>query len=115
MGQAMAEKKVDESWKDSVQKEKAVSPGPEGPFAPEPTFSVFVSTIGMQALAAMGEIPDPVSREKKTDLLHAKYLIDVIEMLRAKTQGRLSQEEESMLRNLLYELQMKFVAKSQNA
>ena len=111
-----ARKKVDESWKEAIHKEKggAEEIGErEEAFPPEPDFPFFVSTIGMQALAALGEIPDPASGEKKINTTQAQYLIDVIQMLSAKTKGNLSKEEEAMMRDLLYQLQMKFVEKTQ--
>ncbi len=111
-----ASKKVDESWKESVHKEKggAEEIGErEAVVPPAPNFPFFISTIGMQALAALGEIPDPATGEKKINTTQAQYLIDVIQMLSDKTKGNLSKEEESMMRDLLYELQMKFVEKTQ--
>ena len=106
---ATIRKKVDESWKDSVNREKDED-SPETPETteipiPEPNFPFFISSIGIQALAAMGETPD---------LGHARYLIDVIQMLSDKTKGNLAQEEQTMLTDLLYDLRMKFVQKSQS-
>ena len=111
-----ASKKVDESWKESVRKEKGPTEEigePEAAIPPAPNFPFFISTIGMQALAALGEIPDPATGEKKVNTTQAQYLIDVIQMLSDKTKGNLSKEEEPMMRDLLYELQMKFVEKTQ--
>ncbi len=121
----MAEKKVDESWKDTVDKEKHVAaprntaPQEEPPRneAPDTSFPFFISTLGMQALAALGAIPDPATgKEKKelttADLGHAKYLIDIIQMISEKTKGNLSKEETAMLEGLLYELRLKFVEKN---
>ncbi len=121
----MAEKKVDESWKDAIDKEKHVAgprnaaPQEEPPQneAPDAGFPFFISTLGMQALAALGAIPDPATgKEKKelttADLGHAKYLIDIIQMLSEKTKGNLSKEEAAMLEGLLYELRLKFVEKN---
>lgn len=109
-------KKVDESWKNSIQKEKEKLATPEtesnAAFS-EPDFSLFLSTLGMQALMALGESPDPSTGQKRTDLVQAQYLIDVIQMLSEKTKGNLSPEEAQMLKDLLYDLQMKFVKKSQ--
>ncbi len=125
----MTEKKVDESWKESVDKEKGVvepkisrpvqEPSQEPPVgdAPVSNFSYFISTLGMQALAALGLIPDPATGLEKTgltpqDLAHAKYLIDIIQMLSERTKGNLSAEEASMLEDMLYELRVKFVEKN---
>ena len=49
------------------------------------------------------------------NLPQARYLIDVIQLLSDKTRGNLSPEEEKVLKNLLYELRVQFVKKSQEA
>lgn len=127
----MAEKKIDESWKESVHKEKGgaepkaplrpeePAPSPASPVseAPESNFSFFISTLGMQALAALGLLPDPSTGLEKTavsaqDLAHAKYLIDIIQMLSEKTKGNLTPKESSMIEDMLYELRVKFVEKN---
>ena len=115
----MTEKRVDESWKNSVEKERGREPQePVETPLPDTSLPFFVSTLGMQALLSLGEIPDPVTNQKKTsltpaDFAHAQYLIDVISMLQEKTKGNLTDEEEAMLKGLLYELKMKFVEKTQ--
>ena len=115
-------KKIDESWKNTVEKEKAktpkmAEPPPESEHAgpPEVDFPFFVSTLGMQALVALGEVPNPGTGEKHADLANAKYLIDVLAVLSQKTKGNLTKEEAAMMQDLLYELQMKFVQKSQGS
>ncbi len=112
-----AKKKVDESWKDAITKEKegaSFEPADsEGQPVQDTSFSFFVSTLGMQTLAVLGELPDPVTHEKIVNLEQAQYLIDVIQMFSEKTKGNLSPEEETMIGSLLYELRIKFVQKSQ--
>lgn len=106
-------KKVDESWKDNIEKEKGSESHEEPESVPdEPSFSSFLSTLGMQAFFSLGEFQDPASPEIKTDLVQAKYLIDVIQILSDKTKGNLSEEEGRMVKELLYGLKMKFVEKS---
>ena len=106
-------KKVDESWKDTAEKEKEIpEPNVPDPSLTEPEFSSFLSTLGMQAFFALGELQDPASVEKKIDLAQAKYLIDIIQILSDKTKGNLSQEEEAMIKELLYGLKLKFVEKA---
>ena len=107
-------KKVDESWKDAVKKEAdPPAPGPDESDTPEASFPFFVSSIGMQALIALGEIANPVTGQKGLELSQAERLIDVLLMLAKKTNGNLSPDEKKVLEGLLYELQMKFVEKKQ--
>ncbi len=117
-GEFTVKKKVDESWKDSIRENtiKGDTPGasePGGGFPTEPGFSELISSLGMQALAALGEIAHPLTHETTPDLFQAKYLIDTLEMLSEKTKGNLTQEEELMIKELLYALHMKFVQKSE--
>ena len=108
------QKKVDESWKDTVEKEKFVSPPEDLSAAASPAgFLEFISTLAMQAMMGMGEVPHPDTRQTVEDLPQAKYLIDTIQLLSDKTKGNLSPEEANALKNILYELRIKFVKKNQ--
>ena len=131
------EKKVDENWKEQVEREKvsaqrpepAVAPAaglpsqeqepraqrPRSARAPQGEFSMFLSTLSMQALIALGEMPHPMTQSAQEDLEQARYLIDVLGMLQEKTKGNLSPEESALLDGILYELRMKYVAKSTGA
>lgn len=120
------EKKIDESWKDKVagekeetqsQKEEDVSqrtPAAEqAGFPPvQASFVTLVAELAMQASLFMGEIPDPETKEPIEDLNRAKYLIDELGMLEEKTAGNLTPEESSALKNILFELRMKYVKKA---
>ena len=116
----MTEKKVDESWKEKIEKEHA-KPSPEEEEAPrrENTyemppvdFTMFITSLGMQALMALGEIENPTTNKKEKELPQAKYLIDIIEVIQEKTKGNLIEEESRVIDQLLYELRMKFIAAS---
>jgi len=106
---------VDESWKDSVRKEKeTVTESPAAPAVPEADFLSFVSTLAMQALSALGEMKQDASAPPpRIDLRQAQYLIDVIQMLSEKSRGNLTEEEANELNTLLYELRMRYVRKTQ--
>lgn len=124
------DKRVDESWKEQVEKEKsqaaappprAAGPQPSAPGREEPApsrkapsgeFGMFLSSLSMQAMMALGELPHPVTQERQEDLEQARYLIDILGMLQAKTQGNLTAEEGQLLEGLLYELRMKYVSKT---
>lgn len=124
------DKRVDESWKEQVEKEKsqaaappprAAGPQPSAPGRDEPApsrkapsgeFGMFLSSLSMQAMMALGELPHPVTQERQEDFEQARYLIDILGMLQAKTQGNLTAEEGQLLEGLLYELRMKYVSKT---
>ncbi|MGA7871322.1 MAG: DUF1844 domain-containing protein [Candidatus Binatus sp.] len=76
---------------------------------PELTFAAFLWSLSEQALAALGEIPDPASGKVMHDLILAQQMIDIIIMLRDKTRGNLDGHEQAMLQEILSGLQMKYV------
>jgi hypothetical protein len=80
------------------------------PQAPEITFEHFLLSISTAALLFLGEIPDPESNEKKVDLAQAKQNIDLLAVLRAKTKGNLTPNEQTLLDSMLSELRMRFVS-----
>lgn len=104
------ERKIDESWKDNVEKEKQRQPQEEAPEL-EPSFPLFISGLGMQALVALGEMENPITKKKETDLNQARYLIDILQILQEKTSNNATDEEKQMLDGLLYQLRMVYVEK----
>ncbi len=76
---------------------------------PELTFAAFLWSLSEQALAALGEVPDPSTGKLSRDLVMAQQMIDIIIMLRDKTRGNLDSEEQAMLKEILSGLQMKYV------
>ena len=123
------EKKVDESWKDSVAGEKTQpnQPGDEKSGQPqdqtdtpadqwEMNFLNYMTSLAFQALIFLGEIPNPMNDNKvETNLNQAKMLIDTLSMLREKTKGNLSSAEDDLLNSSIYELQMKYVEKAKSS
>ena len=78
----------------------------------EPNFSIFASSLSMQALIFLGEMDNPITHKKEENLGQAKYIIDTLAMLKEKTRGNLSSNEANLLDNVLYELRMKYTAKA---
>lgn len=76
---------------------------------PEVSFSNFVFSLTTQALIQLGEIQDPGSKETMKNLPLAKQTIDLISMLREKTSGNLTKEEEALVNTALYDLRMRYV------
>ena len=77
---------------------------------PKASFLMLVAGFSTQVVMNLGEIPNPATGEPAVDLEHAKYTIDLLEMLKEKTRGNLSEQEERALDMSLYELRMKYVA-----
>jgi Domain of unknown function (DUF1844) len=75
----------------------------------EISFANFVVGLSLEALAALGEIPDPSSGQRRSDLRAAQQFIDIIGMLREKTSGNLDRDEEKLLETILFDLRMKYV------
>jgi hypothetical protein len=106
-------KKIDENWKQSVEKEK-LQPKTEGEIvAPEPDFKFFITTLTLQASIALGHMANPGTGKTEEDVVQAKFLIDTLGMLQEKTKGNLAQEEADLLENLLYELRVAYLAKEE--
>ena len=50
-----------------------------------------------QALVKLGQLIDPITNEETENLELAKRLIDILDLLKTKTQGNLTEEEASLL------------------
>ncbi len=78
----------------------------------------FVEFVMMQAQNAalfLGQIPNPQTGEGEVNLDLARMFIDQLAMIQEKTRGNLSNEEATVLRNTLSNLQMTFVEVSQSS
>ncbi|MBI3316980.1 MAG: DUF1844 domain-containing protein [Candidatus Omnitrophica bacterium] len=125
------QKKVDENWKESIEKDKGTpastarlaspSRSPEKMESEVPggttkatskAFMQLVSSLGYQALMHLGEVDPGGMGQAQVDLDAAREVIDLLASLKEKTQGNLSSEEHHLLETILPELQMKFVSKS---
>ena len=79
---------------------------------PEVTFSTFVLSVASAALVYLGEVPEPETGEMKENMSAAKHNIDLLAMLKEKTENNLDADENRLLEGVLYELRMKYVLKS---
>lgn len=78
----------------------------------EPSFNIFVTSLGMQAMIFLGEMPNPVNNETRVELERARYMIETIAMVKEKTAGNLSAEEQKLIDDVLYGLRLKYAEKS---
>jgi hypothetical protein len=74
--------------------------------------AMFASLVMQQTNMAaifLGLAPHPQTGKVATDLEHAKYFIDQLEMLEAKTRGNLDKPEQALLQQSLTSLRLAFV------
>lgn len=116
---------IDEDWKARVEREKeeaskAEASGGEpespatGPGAAAPTgFEALVSYLASHVMGALGMFAPSDAEEVPVNLEMARFLIDSLTVLRGKTKGNLTPQEEGRLTEIIAELQRGFVACSQ--
>ncbi|NLX96934.1 MAG: DUF1844 domain-containing protein [Rhodopirellula sp.] len=118
---------IDEDWKSQVQREKeeaqktvaaqegVAETGEEAGQEPEEAnpFMSLVHSLAAQCLLALGAIAPPDAKQITVDIEQARYLIDTLMMLREKTKGNLTPEEEGFLTEALAELQRGYVVRAQ--
>ena len=80
---------------------------------PPAEFTSLVISIATSAYLHLGEIPDPDSKHSQVNLDLARHSIDLLALLRDKTRGNLTDEEQRILERFLYDLRMKYVVKTQ--
>ena len=78
-------------------------------------FIEFVMMHAQNAALFLGQIPNPKTGEGEVNLELAKMFIDQLAMIQEKTRGNLTNEEATVLRNTLSNLQMIYVEVSQGA
>ena len=76
---------------------------------PERSLVGLLMMLGSEALIALGDAADPVSGQRHRELPHAAGVIDLLLLLREKTEGNRSPEETQVIDELLYDLQKRYV------
>jgi hypothetical protein len=73
------------------------------------SFSLFIQTLAHQAMMGLGLVPWPDSGLVKQDKTLAKETIDLLQMLKSKTENNLDKNEQELLEGMLYQLQVAYV------
>jgi hypothetical protein len=77
------------------------------------SFSTFVLGLASSALIHLGEAPNPDTGGAAINLVLARQSLDLLELLRQKTAGNLTIEEEQLFKTLLTDLRLRYVQKQQ--
>jgi len=75
----------------------------------EALFVQLLLTFQTAAYHQMGKIASPMSGKVERNLEQAQNSIDILGMIQEKTQGNLSEGEQRMIDNILYELRINFL------
>ena len=79
----------------------------------EVNFVTFLLSLYSSAMAAFGQIADPVTSKVEEHIEAGKQMIDILGILTEKTKGNLNTEESQLLESMLYELRMIYLEKTQ--
>lgn len=97
-------KKSEESAAEKTEEQKAQ--------LPEIDFATFILSMSGSAMFHVGDIPNPETGKTEKNLPLAKQSIDILEMLKEKTKGNLTTDEEKLVDNVLYDLRLRYVKAS---
>ena len=101
--------KKKEAQPQETQEAKQDASPKQPPPLPELNFASFIYSLSTSALVHLGEIPEPITEKMDKNLPLAKQTIDILGIIQEKTKGNLTQEEETLLNNFLYDLRMRYV------
>ena len=77
---------------------------------PQITFSLFVLSLSASAEIHLGRLPVPgTDKPAPPNLTEAAHLIEVLAMLKEKTDGNLDESEEQLIDAVLYDLRLRYV------
>ena len=76
------------------------------------SFSTFVVGLGSAVLIHLGGAPNPDTGRVEKDLSSARQNLDLLAMLREKTRGNLTADEEKLVEGLLSDLRLRYVEAS---
>lgn len=113
---AEGERRNDAAENESLSEASPAVPEPAPP-APRPAADAGESRVDLAgflvSLATQaGVLLSTPEGDVRENLQGAQHLIDVLEMLEDKTRGNRTEDEEHVMRQLLYELRMAFVERS---
>lgn len=72
-------------------------------------FGSFVVSLATNGMIHLGHIPHPETQQTARDLPSAKHTIDLLQMLRERTEGNLVDEERKLINSLIYDLESAYV------
>lgn len=81
---------------------------------PHIDFQTFLLSLASSAMVHLGRVPDPAGGAEQVNLPMARQTIDILAMLREKTQGNLDASEAMLLERVLHDLRLAWVEASKD-
>lgn len=101
--------------KEEPRREEEAGPADQENNYPEVNFASFVLSLSTTAMFHFGDFPDPESNKADRNLSAAKQTIDILGMIKEKTEGNLDENEKNLIEGILYELRMRYVKEKNEA
>lgn len=89
--------------------EKAVATGQGGKDMPTMDFATLILSLSSSVLMNLGVVENPVTKTKEKEPEVARQTIDLIELLKEKTKGNLTDQESKLVDDVLAELRLWYV------
>ena len=75
----------------------------------EQLFTYLISTFQSSAYIALGKKENPITKNIEINIEQASYYIDLLDMIKIKTDGNLTEYEEQILINIISELKLNLI------
>ena len=75
----------------------------------KPTFLTIVQMFQMEGMVALGKMLNPATNEITKNIEHARYVVDILEVLAEKTEGNLDDGDKKFLENTLSTLRLNYL------
>lgn len=72
-------------------------------------FLTLIASFTTSGMVGLGKLPNPMTNKIERNLEQAKHSIDILLMLKEKTDGNLLPDEERALNNAIADLQINFI------
>ena len=93
---------------DTMLRERAGDKAPREGKSFEMTFDRLIASLYMTAMMQLG-LMAPEGEQPRADILGARQTIDTLSVLAEKTKGNLTEAEQNMLQNVLFEARMAYL------
>jgi len=76
---------------------------------PQVNFITFILSLAGSVQIHLGLAPNPADNKTEKNLPAAKQTIDLLDILKEKTKGNLTKDENELFEHVLFELRMKYM------